>query len=158
MMKRKNSIYFIFLSLLSILLLSLRVSVEELLYLKFLIPKSIFYFLIVILFIYLENIYIVEEIRNMIELKECIIIRVKRKSYKKMMFSSLVKTLIVYFLINIMWCSVMIGMFPIKFLILDVFIKIILILVVLKYYTRDYIYLILLLIALFCRFIEGYFF
>lgn len=158
MMKRKSRKYLIFLSFLSILILSLNVSIDELLCLKFLIPNNIFYFLITILLIYLENIYIVEEIRNMIELKENVIIRVKRKVYKEMMLSSLFNTLIVYFLLNIIWCFIMIGRIPLMLLILDLVIRIIVIFVVLKYYMKEHIYLILLLVVLFARFIESCFF
>lgn len=157
-MKRKSRKYLIFLSFLSILILSLNVSIDELLCLKFLIPNNIFYFLITILLIYLENIYIVEEIRNMIELKENVIIRVKRKVYKEMMLSSLFNTLIVYFLLNIIWCFIMIGRIPLMLLILDLVIRIIVIFVVLKYYMKEHIYLILLLVVLFARFIESCFF
>lgn len=155
MIKRKNRIYFIFLSLLSVLILFFNNSVEEFLLLKFLIPNNIFYFLITILFIYLENLYIVEELRKMMELKEYIIIRLKRKDYKKKMLISLLETLIIYFIYNILWCLLIVGMLPLKLLIFDIIIKIILIVFVSKYYMRDYIYFLLLLMALLCKFIAS---
>lgn len=152
MMKRKSSLYLIFLFVFSIFLFLQGLSKDMLLDLKFMIPHRTFYCFIMILFIYMENIYIVEEIRSLIEMKEYIIIRIK-KNYKKVMIKALFKTLVRYLFINIIWCYCFIGSLPLFMLFLDFIIKSLMIYIVSKLYKNDKIYLILLVFITVCRLI-----
>ena len=155
MMKRRSSLYLIFLFILSLFLSMQNLSKEMLIDLKFLIPQRVFYCFIMILFVYIENIYIVEEIRSLIEIKEYIIIRIKKNNYKRVMIKSLLKTLVSYFVINVIWCYGLIGSIPFFMLFLDFMIRVFMICIVLKLYKNDNIYIVLFIFVMGCRLIVG---
>lgn len=150
-MMKRSSLYLIFLFIFSLFFSLLDVSRELFIDFKFLLPQRTFYCLFMFLLVYIENIYIVERIRNLIELKIYIIIRIKRDHYKKMMMKSLFKTLISYLVINVIWSYCFIGFIPIILLLLDMIIKIGMIWIVLKFYNNDHIYAILFVFVIVCK-------
>lgn len=151
MIKRNNMVYIVSLSLFSWLMFLQNISIQELKAFKFSIPSKTLYVLILIFIIYLENMYMLEEIRNLIIMKENIIIRRKRGGYKKIIIKSLFKTVINYFIITVIWCFIMLQSIPFDLLCIDLFIKVILMLMILKLHMKDNIYIILLLVSLFCK-------
>jgi len=155
MMKMRSNLYLIFLFIFSLFFSIQDLSKETLIDIKFLIPQRVFYYFIMILFIFMENIYIVEKIRNLIEIKEYIIIRIKKNNYKKLMVKSLLKILMSYLVINVIWCYCLMGIIPLFMLILDMIFKVIMICLVSKIYKNDNIYMILFVYILICRFIAN---
>lgn len=145
--------YITFLSLFSLFMYFQNVSMEEVVDFKFVLPSRTLYFLVMILLIYLENIYIVEKIRHLIIMKEYIVIRIKSKGFQKQMLKSLMRTLVSYVTIEIIWCIFMLGYIPLYLLMIDLVIKLILVSMIFRLYMKDNIYVILFIIALFCRII-----
>lgn len=151
MIKRKFMIYIVSLSLFSWVMFLQNISIQELKAFKFSIPSKTLYVLILIFIIYLENMCMLEEIRNHIIMKENIIIRTKRRRYEKIIIKVLIQTLINYFIITVIWCFIILQSIPLHLLCIDLLIKVILLLMILKLYVKDNIYIILLLVNLFCR-------
>lgn len=158
MTKQRNSLYFIFLFILSLFFIHEGVSYDLLIDLKFFIPQKIFYCFIMILFIYMENIYIVEEIRNLIEMKDYIIVRIKKVNYKKVMLKSLLKKLVGYIIVTCIWCYAMIGYIPLFMMIADFCMKVCMLIFITRIYKNENIYIILFVFVMICRYLLSFIF
>lgn len=157
-MKKTISLYLLCLIMLSVLLFYIKVPQPMFLEMKFLFPKRIFFLFITIFIISLENILFLENIRQALIMKDALIIRLKRQGFKRFMIRLLMKMTVVYLCIQILWCLFIIHYLPILLLCFDFLKRVLLTRLMIRYHECPFIYLILLIGALFTQYLFSFIF